>query len=389
MRKHVCLISFSPIHRDGRVLRQIEYLAPHYDLTVIGYGTAPKYDVEWIPIDRHLTLPDKVMTSLLLMAGRLVPAIYDYRYWHRPHYAQAWERMQGRQWDAFYANEWAAVPLAVRAAEANGAPVVYDAHEFSPLEQEHDPGWRLFYSPMIRYLLQRYTPHISAAITVCQPIAERYAQEFGFQPMLVLNTPKPVEVPEHEVDPDCIRLVHHGNAQNDRRLEIMIEAMVHANERYHLYFMLVEQEPGCLERLKRLAAQIAPERVTFVDPVHPMQIVPTLAQYDLGLALMYPSNYNNRMALPNKFFEAINAGLGVLVGQSPAMIEIVEQYQCGVIAPSFEPRDLAATLNRLTAEEITRMRAAARRAGQVFNADTQTAKLVDLFQSLLADTHPG
>ena len=389
MRKQICIISFSPIYRDGRVLRQIEYLAPHYDLTVIGYGTAPGYGVEWLPINRHLTLLDKAMTSLLLLAGRLFPAIYDYRYWHRPHYQQALEYTRARQWDAFYANEWAAVPIAVTAAAGNKAPVVYDAHEFSPLEREDHLGWRLFYSPMIRYILQRYTPRISAAITVCRPIAERYEREFGFKPMLVLNAPKPVEVPDHEIDPEHIHLVHHGNAQSDRRQEIMIEAIAQTDKRYHLNFMLVEQERGYLDKLKRLAAQIAPGRVTFIDPVAPMQIVPTIARFDLGLALMFPTNYNNRMALPNKLFEAINAGLCILVGQSPAMIEVVEKYQCGVVAPSFEPQDIASVLNHLTSEKIKLARTASRRAAQVFNADTQTAQIVDLFETLLSEAKPG
>ncbi len=389
MRKRICLISFSPVYRDGRVLRQIEYLAPHYDLTVIGYGTKPGFDVEWIPIDRHLTLPDKVMTSLLLVAGRVVPAIYDYRYWHRPHYAQAWAKMQGRQFDAYYANEWAAVPLAVRAAAATRAPVVYDAHEYSPLEQEGNPAWMLFYSPMITYLLRRYTPRIQAAITVCQPIADRYEREFGFKPMLVLNTPRPVEVPDHELDPNRIQLVHHGSAQRDRRIEIMIEAMPQTDARYHLNLMLVDQEPGCLDGLKQLARTIAPERVTFLDPVPPAQIVASIARFDLGLSLVSPTSYNHLMSLPNKLFEAINAGLGVVVGQSPAMIDIIEKHGCGVATPSFEPAAIAATLNRLTLEEINQMRAASRRAAQVLNADFQTAQLVDLFRSLLAEAASG
>lgn len=383
MRKRICIISFSPIYRDGRVLRQIEYLAPHYDLTVIGYGPSPERGVEWLPINRSLTLIDKLLTSLLLIAGRIIPAIYDYRYWNRPHYRQAREYVQGRQWDAFYADEWAAVPIAVTAAQVNQAPVVYDAHEFSPLEREDHLGWRLFYSPMIRYILKRYTPKIRAAITVCQPIADRYEREFGFKPMLVLNAPKPVDVPDHEIDPDHIHLVHHGSAQSDRKQEIMIYAVAQAEPRFHLHFMLVDQEPGYVARLKQLADRIAPGRVTFHDPVPPPQVAPTIARFDIGLALMFPSNYNNRMALPNKFFEAINAGLAVLVGQSPAMIAVVEQYQCGVVAPSFEPSDIAATLNRLTVEDTKQFRRASRAAAKTLNADVQMTQIVGLFRSLL------
>jgi hypothetical protein len=40
-RPTICIISFSPIARDARVLRQIDYLAPHYDLAVLGHGASP------------------------------------------------------------------------------------------------------------------------------------------------------------------------------------------------------------------------------------------------------------------------------------------------------------------------------------------------------------
>ena len=389
MRQRVCIISFSTVHRDGRVLRQIETLAPHYDLTVIGYGPPPVDGIEWIPIDRQLTLLDKVTTSLLLVAGRLLPALYDYRYWHRPHYAQAHALIRGRQWDAFYANEWSAVPIALAAAEANAAPVVFDAHEFSPLVLADNPAWRWFYGPMISYLLRRYTPRVRAAITVCQPFADRYTQEFGFTPRVVLNAPRPVAVPDHPVDPDCIQLVHHGIAQYNRRLDVMIEAMPLTDARYHLNLMLVEQDPGCLAKLKRLAARVAPERVTFVDPVAPIQIVPEIARYDLGLILYAPANYSVRMTLPNKLFDALNAGLGVLVGQSPPMVEIVADYGCGVAIPSFDAAAIAATLNGLTVEDITRMRAGSLGAARVFNANTQMAQVLDLFRDLLAEADPA
>ncbi len=384
--RHICLISFSPLKNDGRVLRQIHYLRARYQLTVIGYGeldAALTESIDYHPINRHVGLLDKILTSILLIIARFIPALYDYRFWRRPHYQQAREIVESRTFDAFYANEWAAVPIAVMGAKRNNAPVVYDAHEYSPLEREDHLGWRFFYGPMITYMLKRYAPHISRSITVCQPIADRYKSEFGLDPILVLNAPHRVEVADHDVDPNRVNLIHHGSAQSDRKIELIIDALAHADSRFYLYLMLVNRQPGYIEFLKNRAAQVAPNRVTFVDPVLPHQIVQTIAQYDFGVPLMYPSNYNLRMALPNKFFEYLNAGLGVLVGQSPAMIDIVKKYHCGVIAPSFDPRDLGATLNALTPDDIRRYRTAARKASETLNADTQIEQIGAIFQSLL------
>ncbi len=50
-------------------------------------------------------------------------------------------------------------------------------------------------------------------------------------------------------------------------------------------------------RLKELARKRL--RIQFCEPV-PMPEIRSINQYDLGIYLMSPTNFNNRMALPNK-----------------------------------------------------------------------------------------
>jgi glycosyltransferase involved in cell wall biosynthesis len=89
------------------------------------------------------------------------------------------------------------------------------------------------------------------------------------------------------------------------------------------------------------------------------------------------------IALPNKFFEFIAAGLAVCIGPSLSMAEIVNQYGCGVVAASFEPAVLAGVLNQTTAVEWDEMRQASLRAAQVLNADVEMGKLVQIYRALL------
>ncbi len=385
MKPRVCILSFSEIRRDARVLRQIEYLAPHYELIVIGYGDAdPAWPgVAWRPLVRRPAHLNQAMYALSLPGGRLAPSLYETGYWQRPHYRDALEMAQAAQADLFYANEWAAVPIAVTAAEVSRAPVIYDAHEYSPLERAEHAIWMAFLSPMITYFLRRYGPRAAAVITVAEPIAQRYRQEFGFNAQVVLNAPAPVEAPTHAVDPERIRLVHHGGAHRDRRLDHMIEALALADQRFSLDFILVDSG-GYVAELRRLADRLAPGRVVFHDPVAPAQIVPRIAEYDAGFYLLRPASYNKAMALPNKLFDFIMAGLAVIVGPSPAMADLVRQYGFGLAAPDFEPATVAGMLNRLTAGEIEIMRSAARQAARVLNADVEMARVVDLCRRLLA-----
>ena len=146
--------------------------------------------------------------------------------------------------------------------------------------------------------------------------------------------------------------------------------------------MLVGDE-GYIRYLQIYANRVAPGRVTFLNPVAPDQIVSRIAPFDMGFYLLQPTNYNNSVALPNKVFDFIHAGLAVCVGPSPGMAAFVREWQCGVVAPSFEPVEVAATLNRLGVEEIRAMRQAARVAAAHVNAQTEMRKVVELCNRLL------
>ena len=50
-----------------------------------------------------------------------------------------------------------------------------------------------------------------------------------------------------------------------------------------------------------------------------------------------PINFNNKLALPNKLFDYVQARLGVLIGPSPEMVHYVEEYDLGEVAARLRP----------------------------------------------------
>lgn len=391
MKKSLCIIAFSFIHRDARVLRQVKYLAPHYQLTVIGYGDADpgwrdQAMLTWVSV---APLKKDWLTQLiglaLLILGKWQPALYRRWYWRKPHHRFALETVQASGCAAIHANDWDTLPIAVEAAKKTGAAVVFDAHEYAPLQFENFWFWRWLHAPAIRYLLRQYTPSAEASLTVAPLIAQRYQQEFGLKPVVVLNTPDDIALPLKTVNCEQIRLVHHGVSNRNRRLETMIETLALCDQRYSLHFILVENDPEYLQYLKKLAGQITPGRVEFCPPLAVEEIIQHLANYDIGFCLLPPTTYNLEVSLPNKFFDYIIAGLAVCIGPSPSMVEITRQYQLGCIAPTFAPRDVAQVLNQLTTAQIAAMQQAARAAVKQFRAGQEMGKVVELYRRLLPE----
>ncbi len=183
---------------------------------------------------------------------------------------------------------------------------------------------------------------------------------------------------------DQTPLLHHGACTPSRHLEEMIHMFRFLDARYHLDFMLLPSNRRYLRKLKQEAA-FCP-RIRFVDPV-PMPEIPAKTNlYDIGLFLLPPVNFNYAHALPNKFFEFVQARLAVAIGPSPEMAGLARQYGFGVIAQSFAPRDLAERLNCLTADEIQTLKLAAHRAAKDLCAENNAPIIRAEVERVLRET---
>jgi glycosyltransferase involved in cell wall biosynthesis len=235
-------------------------------------------------------------------------------------------------------------------------------------------------------LLERYAKQVSATMTVAPALAQRYQEEFGFRPTVVFNVPYyDNPPPDHNVDSQMIRLVHVGTALRNRQIELMIDTIRYCDQRYYLFFVLLPyyRDPRYIHYLQLYAQNVAPGRISFLEPTMPDQIVHRIASFDMGIYLLKPTSYNHSIALPNKLFQFLHAGLAVCIGPTPGMAAFVKEWQFGIVAPSFDPKIVAATLNQLDTKEIERMRQAARTAAVRFSAATEMEKVVNLCHQLL------
>ncbi len=413
MNKSICILSLSPIASDARVLRQIKYLSLFYDLTIIGYGPPhPAYleseSISWIRLDQHTApvipnlmtaLRDRDFTNIhflkrvqrksnniinraLLLLGNISPLAYEAWFGRQGDEQEALRHAIKARCHAFLANDWRTLPIAAAAARMNDTVVVLDLHEYAPLEFENRPRWWVE-KGLISYILKRYAHRVNAVTTVARLIAERYRDEFGLDPVIIMNAPEHLPDLPHETPDGTIKLIHHGIASPIRHPELMIETIARCDQRYSIHFMFLKNE--YVQELQRLAEQKAPGRVTFHDPVPPQDITKTISCYDVGFFPIPSVNYNYHVCLPNKFFDFISSGLAVAIGPSPSMAEIVNKYGLGVVCSSFNPEDMASMLNRITNDQWEVMKQAARNASLELNARVEMKKLINIYEKLLVE----
>lgn len=375
------VLSFSPLHRDARVQRQIHALSSICHVTAIGLTDPCMDGVSFVDVSRGpLTIPQKIQKAF-----RLKTRGFEAVYRSDESVRKAADALRRHGYGLIVANDIDTLPVAL---ECRGkAKVLYDAHEFAPRQFESWFLWRFFIQKYKIYLCRTRIPHVDAMLTVGPALADEYTRSFGVRPAVILNAPRYHAIPYEQRSRDTIRMVHHGYALRLRRLEIMIDAMGHLDNRFRLDFMLIPNSSGYLSELKNRAS--SDPRIRFLPPVKPTEIVERLLDYDVGLFLLPPYSFNARYALPNKFFDFIQARLCVAIGPSPEMKRIVEQHGCGVIAKDFTAQALANTLRALHRERVEAYRRASDAAAADLCYESSAEVLMDTARRLLGLDEEG
>ncbi|MGF2948492.1 hypothetical protein ACQUSX_04465 [Microbacterium sp. YY-02] len=345
-RPRILCVSFSDIRSDARVLRQLEVLARHGEVTTLSYGDRPDSASDHLSIPADLpSLPQTLFGVVRLALRRFASVAME-----APAVKAARDLLLGREFDIVVANEARALPLAFEVA---GSPKVWcDLHEWAPAERTHVLSWRLLVAPFMTWVCAQYLPRVDAATTVNTSIAQMYEQQFGVHCDIVRNAV--AYRPDLRPTPpgECIRLVHSGGAVPGRNLEAIIDAVDLLGDGYTLDLYLVQSRQA-ESYWKQLVARIASSpRTRLHAAVTPEELPATLNPHDLGVYALPPHTPNHRLMLPNKFFDFVQARLGFVFGPSVETDRLIMENGLGVIATGYKASDLADAIRGLTAEQI-------------------------------------
>ena len=126
------------------------------------------------------------------------------------------------------------------------------------------------------------------------------------------------------------------------------------------------------------------KRVYFTEPVAPEQVVYYCMSASVGVVIVQCTSLNNYFATPNKLYEYINARLPIVSSDFPALKEIVEKYGLGCTFDPEKPESIAAAINFILADEerYNAMRENALEAARIFNWETGSQKLLEIYRRL-------
>lgn len=371
-RPRLLIVSFSNISADARVLKQVRYFAERYEVTTYGYGPSPD------PRVQHLQLSDaygiRHWSRVELIARRFAKI-----YREQPAVEQGRRALSALdRFDVVLANDIDAIGLALELDPVHG--VHADIHEYAPRQNEELLVWRVFIAPYVRWMCRRFLPRAASMTTVGQGIADEYLRVYGVRSGVVTNAapyaalnPRPTSTP--------IRLVHSGASIRNRRLDHLVDAAMDTRTDVTLDLFLMGNDPEYVAELRERAA--GSDRVRFPEPVAYEQLIATLNKYDVGIHVVAPTNFNNRWALPNKFFDYVQARLGLIIGPSSEMQGLLEAGEFGAVTHDFGAPALTAVLDSLTPQLVDGWKAHSDASAHALSAEKQVQIWDDAIRELL------
>jgi glycosyltransferase involved in cell wall biosynthesis len=302
---------------------------------------------------------------------------------------------------AFHCHDLTTAIIGLSAARKTKARCVCDFHEWysenvswnqaAACWEPHPPLKRLAYRLAERLVLWR----ADAVITVCDSIARELSETLSSSHRhveVIRNIPSlqrsdAVSYPPLrdtlKISREQFLLLWQGGTGPSRMIEPIIQALALAPR---VTFVIRGPSLDVYgDGYLRLAREHGVEgRLRLLPPVPSQDVVVAAESADAGIWTLPNLSKNFYYALPNKIFEYLASGLPVLAANFPEARRMVEGNDVGLCFDPYDPRSIAAQLNRLTDDPglFSRLRANIPAALAAIDADNEWNKLVAVYDRL-------
>lgn len=369
----ILIFSNRKISSAPRILREIDALKNHFEIHITGEESEFESEHPYSCIYSFRSIGDKIKSRINRLFKKEAPLSYS----------SIRSYIKENQISILIIHEPHLLPLAHQLKKNLGLKVIFNAHEYHPLEFEDIPGWLETQGKQYDQFYRNYLTDLDLFINVCESIRLKCLEVYKKDSLVIPNATSYKELPVVITTDFPIRLIHHGVCLPSRKIENMIEIASNLGENYHLDLMLtsVKGSENYEQHIDELIA--SHNNVSRLKPVKFDLICSTINSYDIGLCYVEPINLNYQYGLPNKFYEFIQARLAVALSPLIEMKNLTEKYDLGVVSDDFNSDDLVKKIKNLSIEEINRFKSNSNLAAKIENHEKYSQLMLNHIKSLL------
>ena len=260
-----------------------------------------------------------------------------------------------------------------------GIPRIYDAHElFTELKE-------VLTRPRIQKIWKRVeektVPKFKYGYTVSESIAEEFHRRYGVNYKTIRNIPLLTPLLPSTATEKI--LLYQGAVNEARGFEFLIPAMQWVDCK-----LIICGDGNFMPQLISLINEYQVEgKIELKGMLQPEELRVISSQAYIGLAIAENEGLNQYLALPNKFFDYVHAGLPQITMNFPEYQKINQQTEVAVLLDSLEPERIAESINNLLANDVvhTRLKENCLKLRQELNWQNEEKKLLAFYQSLFSN----
>jgi glycosyltransferase involved in cell wall biosynthesis len=335
--KKILLVSPFPPAQNPRLLKEYTTLKSFgYDVTVI-YGEKDKWSSDLINknVKNFIRVGGK-HGSVFHFATRIIHKLLklispvDWHY-NRVNWL-LYLRARNIKVDLYIGHNLAALPVVAKLAKKNQAKYGFDAEDFHrQVDNDNLTSTPYKYA---KYLEDKYLRDASYITAASPLISQQYTFLYpALKPRVINNVfsnpHKVIRSAEPRQKKQKVKLFWFSQTiGKDRGIQTVIKAMGLLTDKNISLTLLGSVNTDTKRYLENLVReqQLGPEQLIFIAPIEPDEIFKIATGFDAGLALEPGFCLNNNIALSNKLFTYIAAGLAVIATETTAQRAFMENY---------------------------------------------------------------
>ena len=313
--------------------------------------------------------------------------------------------------DFVHSHDAISLPMAAKVAEKTGAKLLFDSHELETHRNPPLPWIRKW--EMVR-LERRFLPQADAVFTVGRKIADYLEKSYDIQrPIVLYNSPRKVPLPlsdrlatwgrtnvrdELTVRANTFVITHTGNVTFNRGLEQAVVGLSKAADipEFRREYpggiclaLVGNTTPEVVKSIGRLHKKYGQNiRIDYLKPVGANMIVDYIRTADAAISCGVPLVLSYEFGMPNKLFEAVMAGLPILVSDLVEQKRFVQDHHVGVAYQADDTNDLANRFVEMALNLDSYQRAPERQAAleAALSWEAQEQKIIEVYEALGNDS---
>lgn len=332
------------------------------------------YDVRLVGIDRPDPLPDRPYKQI-----RLTSWFRKGKLFYLENHLRLFFFLLFRKTDLLVANDLdTALPVWL-VSKLRNIPRLMDAHEYFTEMKEvlSRPSIHRIWSALADFLIPRFPNGYTVGPQLSKKFLERYGVQYG----VIRNVPIKREelIRDRHSEPF---ILYQGAVNEGRGFETLIPAM-----RSIPYRLVICGDGNFMDALKKqIEYEGVSDRVHLTGMVSPEELRTWALRATLGISLPDSTGANQFLALPNKFFNNIEAGLPQITCRYPEYESINREYPVAVLIDRVDPIPVAEKVNQLIHDSVAldRMREACRAAREKYCWQREERALTAIYQTIFS-----